>query len=75
MCFWSRLLICVGLFHDGGRAGGRPQVSAVRFQRLDTTGQKTVLLDGGATHCLRPMRSEEEWERAVETVIFWLLEQ
>jgi len=60
----------VGLFHDGGRAGGRPQVCAVRLQRLDTTGQKTVLLDGGATHCLRPMRSEEEWERAVETPIF-----
>ena len=60
----------VGLFHDGGGAGGRPQVSAVRLQRLDTTGQKTVLLDGGATHCLRPMRSEEEWEKAVEIPVF-----
>ena len=52
------------------RTGGKPQVSAVRLQRLDTTGQKTVLLDGGATHCLRPMRSEEEWEKAVETPVF-----
>ena len=42
----------------------------VRLQRLDTTGQKTVLLDGGATHGLRPMRSEEEWEKAVETPVF-----
>lgn len=28
------------------RTGGRPQVSAVRLQRLDIIGQKTVLLDG-----------------------------
>ena len=32
--------------------------------------KKTVLLDGGATHCLRPMRSEEEWEKAIETPVF-----
>ena len=52
------------------RTGGNPQVSAVRLQRLDTTGQKTVLLDGGATHCLRPVKNEEEWARSTETPVF-----
>ena len=52
------------------RSGVKPQINAVRLQRLDTTGQKTVLLDGGATHCLRPAKNEQEWLKSVETPVF-----
>ena len=52
------------------RAGGNPQLNAVRLQRLDVTGQKTMLLDGGATHCLRPVKNEEEWRRSIEIPVF-----
>ena len=43
-----------------------PQLSAVKLQRLNGTGQRTVLLDGGATHCLRLPICEEEWNRSRE---------
>ena len=52
------------------RSGVKPQINAVRLQRLDTTGQKTVLLDGGATHCLRPAKNEQEWLKSIETPVF-----
>ena len=45
---------------------GQPQLSAIRVKRLDKTNAKTTLLDGGATHCLRPMKDELEWESAQE---------
>ena len=45
---------------------GQPQLSAIRVKRLDQTNAKTTLLDGGATHCLRPMKNEMEWESAQE---------
>ncbi len=52
------------------RSGVKPQINAVRLQRLDTTGQKTVLLDGGTTHCLRPAKNDTEWHMATETPVF-----
>ena len=46
----------------------RPKINAVRLQRLDTRGESTMLLDGGATHCLRCAKDEEEWQAAEVTV-------
>ncbi len=47
----------------------RPKVNAVRLQRLDTRGESTMLLDGGATHCLRCAKDEEEWQAAEVTTV------
>ena len=38
-----------------------PALKAIKLSSLDR-----ALLDGGATHCLRTAKSEEEWQRAQE---------
>ena len=46
------------------RMSSMPQLSAISIKRLDNTGARTTLLDGGATHCLRPMVNQREWDKA-----------
>ena len=48
---------------------GTPQVSAIRVKRLAGSNPKTTLLDGGATHCLRPMHDEGEWAASRECTV------
>ena len=48
------------------RMSSMPQLSAISIKRLDRTGARTTLLDGGATHCLRPMANQREWDKAQE---------
>ena len=53
-------------FRAGG-ADGTPQLRACKLRRLDAGNEAVAtLLDGGATHCLRQSRSDQEWERALE---------
>ena len=42
-----------------------PKVRVCQIKRLQTEEKSSVLLDGGATHCMRERRSKEEWTRAV----------
>ena len=41
-----------------------PRVKNCQIKRLRADEKSSVLLDGGATHCVRERRSIEEWERA-----------
>ncbi len=47
----------------------RPKINAVRLRRLDNTGESTMLLDGGATHCLRCAKDDQEWQDAEVTTV------
>ena len=44
---------------------GIPQLNAISLKRIEKSVNKTTLLDGGATHCLRPMKNQAEWEWAM----------
>ena len=46
-----------------------PRISAMALKRLEKSTDRTTLLDGGATHCLRPAASLQEWERSMERVV------
>ena len=46
-----------------------PQLRAYRVMRLGVKEDKVVLLDGGATHCLRQAKSRKEWEDAEPTTV------
>lgn len=53
-------------FRVGG-GDGMPQLRACQMRRLELDHTEgSTLLDGGATHCLRERRSEQEWKKAVE---------
>ena len=43
-----------------------PKMNVMRLKKLEVGDVKTTLLDGGATHCLRPTRSREEWDTSME---------
>ena len=43
---------------------GDPKVKVCHVKRLRTDEKASVLLDGGATHCMRERKSMEEWNRA-----------
>ena len=43
-----------------------PRLSAMALKRVERTTNRTTLLDGGATHCLRPAANLAEWERSME---------
>ena len=43
-----------------------PQMKVMRVKKLEVGDVKTTLLDGGATHCLRPAKSRQEWETSME---------
>ena len=43
----------------------RPSIKAVKLSSLEEEKSGRALLDGGATHALRPAASEEEYEEAV----------
>ena len=46
-----------------------PRLSAISIKRLERNLSKTTLLDGGATHCLRPTTSQQEWDAAQECTV------
>ena len=46
-----------------------PRRSAISIKRLERNLSKTTLLDGGATHCLRPTTSQQEWDAAQECTV------
>ena len=47
------------------RVQGDPQIKVVSIRKLQPNGRGLyTLIDGGATHCLRMMRSEEEWNES-----------
>ena len=46
--------------------GGDPQIRMICMKRVNQEDPKTTLLDGGATHCLRPAKSRQEWETSME---------
>ena len=45
-------------------SGGRPALSAIKLRKMDAGRHTTVLLDGGATNCLRRARSDQEYQQA-----------
>ena len=45
-------------------SGGRPALSAIKLRKMEAGRQTTVLLDGGATNCLRRARSDQEYRDA-----------
>ena len=45
-------------------SGGRPALSAIKLRKMDAGRHSTVLLDGGATNCLRRARSDQEYQQA-----------
>ena len=45
-----------------------PQLSAIRLARVLRSSDKSVLIDGGATHCLRNPHSREEYLNHAEEV-------
>eukprot|EP00435_Cladocopium_sp_Y103_P063713 s785_g25.t1 len=45
------------------------QLKVISLKRLEHDPDGAVLLDSGATHCLRQPRSEREWETAVDTQV------
>lgn len=46
-----------------------PQVRMVTIRSIRSGEQAEVLLDGGATHCLREARSKAEWEKGTPTQV------
>ena len=46
-----------------------PRLSAISIKRLERNTSRTTLLDGGATHCLRPTTSQQEWDSAQECTV------
>ena len=46
-----------------------PQIRAIKMKKLDTKGETTILLDGGATHPLRCAANDAEWDRAQEITV------
>ena len=46
-----------------------PQVRMVTIRSLKSGEPTEVLLDGGATHCLREAKSRAEWEKGVATQV------
>ena len=50
-----------------GKGNSNPQLSAVRLARV-LNQDKAVLIDGGATHCLRNPHSREEYLNHAEEV-------
>ena len=47
-------------------SSSNPQMRVMHLKRIEVGDTKSVLLDGGATHCLRPAKSREEWDTAME---------
>ena len=47
-------------------SSSNPQMRVMHLKRIEAGDTKSVLLDGGATHCLRPAKSREEWDAAME---------
>ena len=47
-------------------SSSNPQMRVMHLKRIEAGDTKSVLLDGGATHCLRPAKSREEWDTAME---------
>lgn len=41
-----------------------PRIKVCQVKRLRADEKRSILLDGGATHCMRERRSMDEWERA-----------
>ena len=41
-------------------------IKVCSVRRISSTEQQVVLIDGGATHCLREVKNEEEWRKAKE---------
>ena len=41
-------------------------IKVCSVRRISNTDEQMVLIDGGATHCLREVKSEQEWEDAKE---------
>ena len=46
------------------RVGNGPQMRACYIKRIQDGKPGEVLLDGGATHCLRRAKDQREWDRA-----------
>ena len=44
--------------------GGKPALSAIKLRKMEAGRQTTVLLDGGATNCLRRACSDREYQEA-----------
>eukprot|EP00435_Cladocopium_sp_Y103_P069220 s75_g32.t3 len=44
--------------------GGEPTVRAIQLRSMHEEGGGHTLIDGGATHCLRQRRTQEEWLKA-----------
>ena len=57
----TSLLKTMRVAHSGG---GRPTLNAIKLRKMDAGGHTTVLLDGGATNCLRRARSAQEYQQA-----------
>ena len=41
-------------------------IKVCSVRRISSTEEQVVLIDGGATHCLREVKSDEEWKKAKE---------
>ena len=48
-----------------------PRLSAISIKRLERNVSRTTLLDGGATHCLRPTTSQQEFGGAEASEGLW----
>ena len=49
---------------------GNPQVRACKVRRLDVSESRNMLIDGGATHCLRQAHSAQEWDEARAATVY-----
>ena len=43
----------------------KPAINAVRLKRIEVGRESTVLLDGGATNCMRKAKSWKEYEEGL----------
>ena len=46
-----------------------PQIKVCQVNKVQASGEEGTLLDGGATHCLRTRKIEEEWKEVDEVVV------
>ena len=60
----TSLLKSMRVAQSGTQSGARPSISAVRLNKVEVGKESTVLLDGGATNCLRRATSWKEHEEA-----------
>lgn len=49
---------------------GTPQIRTCKIRRLEASESRNMLIDGGATHCLRQTTSCQEWQGATPVTVY-----